>query len=1064
MADDVVGCVFAWALDGVSKIIVSDEQLDDAWAVASGFVSTHVGLEPPTSLACGTDLRSGLLADDTATLHVRDVDGTLVSLFRASKADRAALIDTLEPGDTGGSQVKGKHVGTEFIAAVTGARRQYSCIPGFSIGAKHYGQNEAYANGLEVTWVSSNPLQMEGRRCALYLVKHVNGAWQTLSQAKRLWWGQIRGRGDYKSGRWSFNCFGPQSWLAPTLGRGKWQEGIRAVPDLAIDSENGIGEHILYGALEVMNLDNREVLHEYGDTSVFKDDDKSTGYLVGADSYSDVAAAINTFLDDIVSDGTNGDPFDANADGNDIYVSTETGLEGITIIWKRGDTTSIGDPYVDAGDSPRLCCLLRLWAHEKVWRTLGYDPRLQNSDRDPVANEDQYGQFQEVVGMPGYWQGAFYSASPKAMLGFETGDFSEVLEQDYSHHGDPRAWPPLYPGGAVTFTGEPGQEFYIATNDALLLSSSKSRPLLADPDDETQPYTIGDNVGTVDAQAVLVLEGPYRRRGDEDQVDPVAGYAFEIERERREGRTVQVVRVNFKRNADGTVAAGANGYPRFVIQQWYDPRLFGFDYKPLQGTWGAFRDPPDPENAINATPISVWDARDSGDKISEVLQRVMLTTGTGGGWYSDEALTTPLYGLGGESAHFDVGDNDSGGAVPKDAEDATLGLAIPESMVASPAAFDAVEGALGPNLRRCKVAAHGSLSARDLFARLLSPTGLALGLSGGKYGIFDSWSLPAPGDAVLSITSELYGGQPGKPESTIPQQALRQWAAIDSIEVSARIDPITKDYHVQLERAASDGGACYRGQHLKHRIQGDYMLDPSVPVLGNTWEGELVTRWRRGFEFWGADHSVATVKLHMEDALDVWPGDGVLFSDTQLLGEEQYGVSVAPGRVIARDVNCEKKTITLKALIGRESDFRMYAPSAVVSRYFENEGGVGFKLVLEDDHLDDRTSDLDVDGFAEPSYSTEGGQATIECFQFDGSAMVGGIYGTVASITSSAGSCSINLTGALTGATFDADRWTVVVFRTWGSQVAWPKRWHAPICEPDNTHTGGTAGIPFMED
>jgi hypothetical protein len=1062
MADDRAQVVYAWVVDAIGTIFVSDEALTTAWAVAAGFTGVHFGLRLPTSLPCGVDLRSGMPTDDSATIMVADVDGTLAALFKSAKVGIADLTTTLEPGATAGASLFSKHVGMERIGPA-GERRRYSCVPGFNIGLKHLGQVEAFASNVGAVPVSTNPVLWEGRWCALYRVKYVSGAWQALSAAKRVWWGQLRARGEYKRGVWSFSCFGIQSWLGGNLARGNFEDGLRVVPGFAID--DGLGEHIMYAALNIVALDTFLEHHDYGDTSVFA----NTTYLVGAETYDDVVAAINLFCDDIVADNANGAPFNDNADGNDIFVSTSIGLDGITIKWKRGDTLAEGDPYVDAGDDARLVCQFRLWAHEKVWRALGYDVRLQNEDRDPVENADQYGRFQEVFGMPGYWQGAFFSANAEAMKRFEDGDWdNDTPNHAFSNGGQRRRWPPLYPGGAAMFTGEPGQEFTMITNDPVLLAGSKSRPVMANPEDETAPYTLGDSAGDVNTQALLVLEGPYRRRGDEDQVDAIAGYAFEIERERREGRTVQVVRVSYRKLSDGSVKAGADGYPRFVIQQWYAPRLFGFDFSPLQGTWGCFRNPPPESESITARPLAVWDARDAGDTIAEVLQRVMLTTGTGGGWYSDAGLTTPIYGLGAEEYFFDVGANDSGGTVPKDAEDASLGLGIPSSMVADHEDFEAVQdAALGPELRRCKVAASGVQSARELFTRLLSPTGLAVGLTGGKYGIFDAWAQPNPNETVLTITPEMYAGQARKPETTIPTQGLRNLAAIDKLDIKGRIDPMTKEYEVTTERAATDSGAASRrGQQIKHQINGDYLISTKLPgVTGNNWRGELATRWRRGFDYWAADQTPVTAKLHMEDALDVWPGDAVLLTDTQLVGADgSYGISAAAARVVGRDPNCEKETITLRLIVGPESEWRMYAPSGVVTRYVQNEGGVGYRLLLEDDHFGDRPSgSFDVDGFAEPAYSSEGGQATIECFQLEpGVGMTGGIYGTVSLINSSAGSCYIQLTGALTGATFYRDRWTVVVLRTWSNQVAWPKRWYAPIVKSDYTHSLGTAGFKFV--
>ena len=72
MADDVAVVAYAWVIDGISTIFVTDEVLDTAWAVAQSFVDTHVGLEPPDSLAHAVDLRSLWYGDTSARLVVHD--------------------------------------------------------------------------------------------------------------------------------------------------------------------------------------------------------------------------------------------------------------------------------------------------------------------------------------------------------------------------------------------------------------------------------------------------------------------------------------------------------------------------------------------------------------------------------------------------------------------------------------------------------------------------------------------------------------------------------------------------------------------------------------------------------------------------------------------------------------------------------------------------------------------------------------------------------------------------------------------------------------------------------
>jgi hypothetical protein len=120
---------------------------------------------------------------------------------------------------------------------------------------------------------------------------------------------------------------------------------------------------------------------------------------------------------------------------------------------------------------------------------------------------------------------------------------------------------------------------------------------MADPEDSSQAFTLSKGAGVVNRQAVLVLQGPYRRRGDEDQVDPAAGFGVVTARERLEGRTVQVARVAWRARADGSIAVDSDNWPRLVIYELLNPRIYGFDYQRIIGTWGGFRDPP-PEAGV----------------------------------------------------------------------------------------------------------------------------------------------------------------------------------------------------------------------------------------------------------------------------------------------------------------------------------------------------------------------------------------------------------------------------------------------------------------------------------
>jgi hypothetical protein len=568
-------------------------------------------------------------------------------------------------------------------------------------------------------------------------------------------------------------------------------------------------------------------------------------------------------------------------------------------------------------------------------------------------------------------------------------------------------------------------------------------------------------VGEVTNQGILVVEGPYRRRGDEDQVDPAEGFALPLEREREEGRTVQVIRAGWRERPDGSIATDTDGWPRLVVYEWTNPKIYGFDWKKIDGTWGGFRLPPPDAEPMRARPLAVWDYTREGDKISNVLRRVLLSTGTSGGWYADPGFVTPIYGLGAGEAYLERGVNDDGGVVPGDAEIAGLGLGIPADLVAPASSWSAIDPVVGPDLARGKVTVFGVASASQMISRMLAPLGFGIGYSGGRFTPFDAWAIPTPDDAALVVTQELYAGQPGADAGTvIPRQRLRLWAPIDKIKLSARVEPLEGSYSVELERRASDFGARGRAQQVVHQVAADYLLDPKVPAAGSDWEKDLIVRWRACFAFWSADQTIVPLTLHMADALDLWPGDGVLVTDPWLLSSSGvYGVSIAPGRVLKRDAGPSSETIKFEVLLAAQNEHLQYSPSALVTRYDEQDLGPDFRLLCVDDSFGDRVGSLDVDGFTEPSWSAEGGFADIEIWSFDDVSMVGGTYGQVVSVESTPGAAALVLAGPLTGRAWLPDEHHIVVFRRYADQsAAWVKRWHAPLSGKDGTHSGGVVG------
>jgi hypothetical protein len=1053
----VTRAIYAWVIDGLGEIFVSDEGLDDAWAIASGFERTLVGLRD-LDLPVKINLRMLGLDQTPVSIEVDDLaeGDPLAPLFGTARETADDLVSTIDPADDPApASVWGKHVGLERIGPA-GERRRFSCIPAFAAGLQHLGQNDAFAVGSSPSPVSDGPVLWDGRRCAVYRVTYdaAAGAFEPLAAAKRIWWGRLRGRGRHDAKRWAFDCFGPRSWHSGDLATGNFQDPLRVLAVTTLVDDGLAGPTILRGELSIRRLGTKAtdaVFHTYV-TSVDASHEVNMGTVTGYDA---VASAVNAHLASMIAEVANGAAYDAN--GNDLVFSTLKGSDGITFRWAKGDNLALGDPVVDNTLAvSSYTAQLYYTLHEDAWRLLGYDVRQQKSSNDPAT--DTYGKFSKV-GSAGYWRGWFVAANARAVLGYETDDFGEVVKGDYDSGGQGRRWPPLYSGGTYTLTGEAGQEIQLDTPDPVRLTPSRSRPAASAPGDPTTPYSLGGGVGPVDAQGVLILQGPYRRRGDLDDGNSSAGYAFNLSRERQEGRTIQLARVAWA-SAGSLVAADADGLPRLVIMEWIEPRLAGFDYEPLDGTWGGYRDPPEGAEPIMARPLAMWDYSSTADKSTTVLQRLLATTGTSGGWYADPGLVTEIFGLDVPTAYLDRGANDLGGDIPSDADSAPMGFAIPASMIAAPELWDAAGSIPGPHLSRCKVVSRSSASGEELVRRLLAPTGIALGLSGGRYTPFDAWSFPAPDEAAVTLTAESYALTAGRPPTPLAKQALRLWAPIDQAVIRGRIEPLALDYAREVARAATDAGAGSRSQQIVERVDGDHLIHPQLDIDGGSWQFDIQTRWPAGFAFWGQRHTVVTVPVCAEVGLDLWPGDAGLITDPWLLDTlGAYGVSLAAFRVIGRRPSTKTEIVKLTLLVAAETDWRRWGPSAAAVEYLE---GGPWKLICEDDHLGDRGGELDVDGFIEPAWSSEGGDADVEVFSFGDAGWRRGIYGTVTGVES--GPSALVLAGALTGPglPWRSDEHHLVVLREWGSQTAaWVTRIHAPTCAEDGTHTGGQPGIKW---
>jgi hypothetical protein len=1052
-------------IDGVSTIFTTHDDLDTTYAENNGYAYSMAALELPEALGAGIDLRDGGFVDQTITLRLRDLDGTLPMIFGGSLTGAPELVDTIEASTvaTANASVWGKCVGLETFGPA-GERRQFSCFPGFDVGMRHVGSQEAWATQTGPAPVTDYPRLWTGRRWTIYRIFKEGGTWQALDDGTLVGFGSLLGQGRVKAETWEFKSSGPEGWASGNLGAGALSDPIPVAPILVVG--DGPFDGVISASLVLERLDGiGDAFHEW----VSPITPTSDTIAAGPQTYDDIVSAFQTLLSTVESDAGSGEAYNG-AGLNIVTYSDSPGGDGVVVQWERSTEAASGfDPLTD---SARYAVRLRISAKRDIWSVLGYDVDSQPVV-DPVDDAEVYCDFVPSLVVVDHFVGSFWSASPEAMRARLTGDYSALQDtddpSDYPcNFQAPRTWPPIYRGGAVTWTLEAGQEFQLLTSNPVYMLATKSRPVMGDPNDPFSPITISEGVGEATAQGLMVVDGPYRRVGDKDGGQtPDEGYAFPIELERSRGRTQQVFRIAWRTAGDGSVALDNEGYPRLVVYRVEDPRVWGFEYPPLNGPWAGWRQaPPDGRPMVARPLVAIELGSDEGNRSSLVMRRILATTGSAGEWYSDDTLLTPIYGTQWPTPTLDAGANDKTAPVVLDGEVAALGLGIPADLIAGEAGWAAWES-VGEHVSRSIVVSAGAMSARSTLQGMLAAPGLCWSLAGGQFGVIDPTRFPSP-DAVRVITTANYAGEFADPASARAEQDLRDWSPPDRAEIRGTRDATTGEFRTKVDRESADLGKRYRAQTIKHPIVAPHAVNRASQILGNGWLSECYQRFDRTASFWTQQHFVVTMRLHADDALGLWPGDGIMLTDPWLAdptGESsEYGVTAAIGYVVERKYSARDEVVRIRAMLNAEVPLVLYAPAAVSTEYIDGAGGE-YSLVCIDDWLGCRVDvSLDVDGFSEPFWSLTGVGALIEGFAWDGSTWTRGIYGEVDSVVATPGSCKIILTGALTGATYYRDHHHVWVLRAFADQTSqWVLDLFAALCLEDGTHDGGEPGKTFRD-
>ncbi len=1009
---------YAWVVEGISTIFVSDEVLDDTWAVTQSFLTTHPSLmiEKIGDLTTETSIRDGTFPTNSAQIVLQEVGdsdtlGTIFGGIGPVDPDVDSLLLTIEPGYAipAAGQAEGKHVGVEFIKA-DGTRGMYPATPGFTRPLFHLGEDQQHESEGGAALVSDYPVVWAGRRFTLWRVyKKTDGTWQALTDAEKVWWGTLRGQGTHQGGEWAFDIDGPDSWVERWINRrGNFDEPLRCQPKVVIADGDEM-EQGAFGSISVYDGDNDTQVIKYG---VLQD---STYFTAGTTTFASLAAEFNTFLDDLQTevDGIYGS-FSAN--NTQVGDLTFTQANGFDITWDLGE---------DANLTPDVGILhVMITLHEKAWRILGWDPPSASANYEPFVNEGS-----------GMWSHLFTSANSQWLL---TGDLPDGWTTvDAADSQGSKMEGRQYDVNIALFDSAAGQEVRLLHYDPVYLQGQLSRPPMCEPDDPDSAYTIADSAGDVTDQRLFLFFGPYLFPGADEPID-----------------IYQIARCSF-RVADGKIATDDANNPNIVIEDWYDPRRFHLENYAFSGQWASVTDEDDAIRCIPLCELS-WH-RYTPDPFEKVIHRLLASTGTSEGWFTDDTYTTAAFGQAG--AHVQkAGDNEATltAGPRKDAEIFDLSLQIPESMLKGQGVWKNTALTLAPHTGSfgCgKVVFSGPASAHDIIRDLLAPRGLAWSLRDRQYCIFDPIA-PVPLMSIdVTLTIEAYDN----PRMSPTRQGQAYEGPIGAVTIEAGKDPKEEKYNYKPKPYKSaDHGASDLTNRVEAKPKAPSLHSPDIVPAWKwdaySWSLGFKKRWQEIMKFSARRHFPVTVTLHAKEGRDVWPGTRVQFTDASVYNPytRAYGVENLTGYCIRRSENIADETVEVELFLHADSavGVRMFSPAARIWAYDPSSDGQGYRLMCHDDFRGFRGATLDVERFVEPPNTSYGGDADVEIWQYTRTGWTGGVYGTVSSVNAVEGDSWLTLDGALTGGTLYRDTDKIVTLRDWGNQGApWVLALHAPICD-----------------
>ncbi len=1007
-----------------------------------------------------------LLDDETdylAALFKTEWDGSeLTRLGERLPPSKTPVDATMKKWDGIGTvSTRDAHIGNEYIDS-NGLRRALYVTPSNPPpGLDHPVAGSVQSAQLPPVYVSSSPHNWAGREFALYRLVYDDeaGAWPSWkahydSGRSLIWYGRLTGRARYAgSRRFVLKLSGASSHLDKLLGLHMVTPRLPINVGITLSTDPGNDQTQLcilpyrrgYGTANspewyTYNFDSANAFDASETTS-------SIAERIQAALQTALTNTSTTVGGTTVNSATNST---VGMDGN--YEDAVVGIEDVGPNQSeahfdphdgRSAWITIGDNTV--GTDGAYAGVILIGAHIRVWASLGWDPIGQAGAGD-LSPDNQIVAF---------------------LKGFTPWDKPRG-------HGPDVVEPPAagYYWLILRTEQEDAQVWQDVDNDGNQVFFKAAEPVsLALYPEAKQRVTF--------AQSFLYFEGQRARPFADSvtingtQVDSAGWFLFEGKLRHPDGDDVvdyqQVGYCSWVPETDGTVRQNANGQPELYVEYWEDPRHFGLKWRRLGD--------PDPLLRVNGVDqkILVWVSHGgtitarrlivlSGHRPGtpefawRVAPRMMVSSGTSGAWsWSGGNEVKPSVG-----SNDPAGDNDYWSS---DLEIQDLGLNKQGEWVDFTSFAEQAGIGVEDNspLNRYRLSTLRPVRAMDALQSIMQQRAWSMSwkqaTNGPQFGVFSPFEWISPESIDVTLTESDIAGRAGDAKSWTIDEEIGWEAPIDVFKTLAGFDPVEDGTTFSVEQKSWDPWGRGRRGNVKHSFEAPGLVDPRRFTNAGwaDWIGAWRTLHTRSRAEWQSEtHMVVrTRRLAGSGANLLYPGATVSLTDQRVLAPDgTYGVTSHVGRVLSAShyTNGEAEaTILLQAR--QTSAFRYWSAVAEVTGYDTAAETLTLSQNTASHTIDNQ---VDADGFAEPSWSSQAGTAKFRIIQGeDGDTWATGedVTGDVVSVAGNVLTYT-NLTGTLRP---DTKKWIVLQSATDHATTDWPYTVYAVTTDVTGDFSGNQA-------